>query len=306
MDPRANRLLTVTVFTLTLLGSSSESFASKRMEQISRSNDVDRALSANESMLMRFRQERDELVRSRPKSKEQHLYKNRLKILNSKIDFLEKELARRSASPAKQPAFVASARKEAARPAPALKPLSVRWKAYRKTEPRRGYLMAWSSSLVKMRPYAAGDGRYAASQAQANARVVPQRPLGSEKRVEPAEAVERVKIQPRDERVLSERLKPETMPVTEKVSGKARSPKKGEDWKNMSRADKEIYILSVMGNLSKRDVYLMKPYSYYIEQVDKAVAGNPSMTEEYVHRILILNAYESEPDTRKDLEKVWR
>ena len=85
-----------------------------------------------------------------------------------------------------------------------------------------------------------------------------------------------------------------------------RAPKTGADWKKMTRADKEIYILSVMGNLSRRDVYLMKPYSYYIQTIDQAVEKNPLLEREFIHRILMMTAYESEPDTRKDLEKVWK
>ena len=90
------------------------------------------------------------------------------------------------------------------------------------------------------------------------------------------------------------------------VKHKQGSGKTGAEWKKMALADKEIYILSVMGNLSRRDVYLMKPYSFYIENIDQAIEKNPLLEQEFVHRILMTTAYDSEPDTRKDLEKVWK
>ncbi len=90
------------------------------------------------------------------------------------------------------------------------------------------------------------------------------------------------------------------------VDQKGKTGKTGADWKKMALADKEIYILSLMGSLSRRDVYLMKPYSYYIQTIDQAIEKNPLLAQEFIHRILMTTAYDSEPDTRKDLEKVWK
>ena len=82
--------------------------------------------------------------------------------------------------------------------------------------------------------------------------------------------------------------------------------KTGSDWKNMSRADKEIYTLSVMGNLSHHDVFLEKPYSFYINDLDERFSRDASLEKEYVHRLLMKSAYENEPESRRDIEKVWK
>lgn len=94
--------------------------------------------------------------------------------------------------------------------------------------------------------------------------------------------------------------------VAPPVERKPGAGKTGADWKGMSTADKEIYILSIMGSLSRRDVYLMKPYGFYIQIIDKAIAKNPLLEQEFIHRILMIAAYDSEPDSRKHLEKVWK
>lgn len=101
------------------------------------------------------------------------------------------------------------------------------------------------------------------------------------------------------------RLKMEAKPFSP-VQRKQSPGKTGVDWKKMALADKEIYILSVMRNLSRRDVYLMRPYSFYIKAIDQVIEKDSSLEKELIHRILMTAAYDSEPDTRKDLEKVWK
>ena len=196
--------------------------ASQKMVEVARYGDFDRALSANEVMLLQFESERKELMRhGRKKEKNPRILKNRIKILNNKIEYLQRGIKYKPAQPI------------LAKPVRAASPVQV------------GFRPA------------------AVSAARADFQQMP-------------------------------------APV------KPRAPKTGADWKRMSRSDKEIYILSLMGNLSRRDVYLMKPYNYYIDTIDQAVEKNPSLEKEFVHHILMMTAYENEPDTRKDLEKVWK
>ena len=200
--------------------------ASQKMVEVARYGDFERGLSTNEIMLLQFESERKELMRyGRKKEKNPRILKNRLKILNNKIEYLQREIKYRPAQPV--PAKPAHAAPNAVSPV-----------------------------QVDFRPAAVSEAR-----------------AGFQRMPAPA---------------------------------KPRPPKTGADWKQMSRSDKEIYILSLMGNLSRRDVYLMKPYNYYIDMIDQAVEKNPSLKKEFVHHILMMTAYENEPDTRKDLEKVWK
>ena len=82
--------------------------------------------------------------------------------------------------------------------------------------------------------------------------------------------------------------------------------KTGSDWKKMTRADKEIYVLSVMGNLSRRDIFLEKPYSFYIDDLDRRFQSDPGLETTYVHHLLLKSAHENEPESRKEIETVWK
>lgn len=225
--------------------------------------------SMKERMLNNFQKERQELYKNR--SKEPHLFKNRLKILNGKIDYLENQMRRMKPRP--KPA------------APAVKLKLPGLKGYAPLEPRKRHFLAKKLNIVGLKS-----------------------PIDSDKRLGPEEAAMPRRVDERSQAPVEKRREGQiaTPPPAEPVKIKNKALKIGSDWVNMSLPDKEIYILSVMGNLSKRDVYLMKPYSYYIQSIDEAIEKSPDLVEEYVHRILMMTAYESEPDSRKDLEKVWK
>lgn len=263
--------------------------ASQKMNQMPQVNEIEQALasggmemtgSMKERMLKNFQKERQDLYKNR--GKEPHLFKNRLKILNGKIDFLENEVRRmkprvkpvvaqakpamvRPVEPAAPPAKIVPA-KIAAAPAVKLKP---GLKGYAPLEPRKRHFLAMKPNIVSLKSLAEPDQRVGPEEAAAE-------------------------------------TPPPAPPVVQIMKTKNKALKIGSDWIGMSLPDKEIYILSVMGNLSKRDVYLMKPYSYYIQSIDEAIEKSPDLNEEYVHRILMMTAYESEPESRKDLEKVWK
>lgn len=285
--------------------------ASQKMNQMPQVNEIERALasggmemtgSMKERMLKNFQKERQELYKNR--GKEPHLFKNRLKILNGKIDFLENEVRRmkprvKPAAVAAKPAMVRSVApvtvpaKPAAVPVVKLKP---GLKGYAPPESRKRHFLAMKPNIVSLKSLAQLDGRVGPQEATMLQRVEERAPAVVEKRQEPQKEV----LEPLPAKVEA------PTPVVAPMKAKNKTLKIGSDWIGMSLPDKEIYILSVMGNLSKRDVYLMRPYSYYIQSIDEAIEKSPDLGEEYVHRILMMTAYESEPESRKDLEKVWK
>mgnify|MGYP001577511422 FL=1 len=267
---------------------------------------MEMTLSAKERMLKNFKQERQELIKNR--AKEPHLFKNRLRILDGKIDFLQKEVKRQKArvgpAPAKPAKIVA-------------KPIKVRLKRSAPMEPRKRYFLAKKNNVVDLKPQARSEKRVGPKEAVMPARVEVKPLASAERRQEPQkEAVPPKKVEFLPIASVAGRTQAQEQPIPaetetlpradEIVKMKNKGVKTGADWKNMPLPDKEIYILSVMGNLNKRDVYLMKSYGFYIRVIDKAINENPDLNEEYVHRILMMTAYESEPETRKDIEKVWK
>ena len=97
---------------------------------------------------------------------------------------------------------------------------------------------------------------------------------------------------------------PPAPPENSGLEPRMKGVKTGADWMRMTRADKEIYVLSVMGNLSRRDVFLEKPYGFYIDDLDRRLQNDPRLETEYVHHLLIKSAQENEPESRKYIEKV--
>ncbi len=321
---------------------SDNAWASRKLNQAAHVNDIERALSANESLLNRFMNEREQMLNSSERLTSPHIFRNKLTIINNKITFLEQEIKRtkprlqKSAAKSKAPAKSAK-----------VEPVSVAFRSDAKPETRKGYFLAYSAKLAKFL-----------------------RPQVQTERIPPQEGVLPVKVDPIVKRdvpvrqiaqtaILPEKITPisvSTLPAREAaqtieqlpkekiqeapitiappeaevrryfpgsgqepdqgtmailkqpVSDKARTrtAKTGLDWKSMTAAEKEIYVLSVMGNLSRRDVFLMKSYNYYIKSVDRSITEDPSLETEFVHKILINNAYSSEPESRRDLEKVWR
>ena len=286
-------------------------------------------LSPHEISLMEFQKEREDLLRNRASERNPHILKNKLTILNNKIAYLESQIRRMRPYMVRQ------------RLVPAV---TVPWLDRAPQETSAHAQMAWTPNVTEPKPGTGSERRMTASEAPmpeepvAPVAVAVKSAASAEKRAEPQtrETVRKVDLRPalvpagREAAVThvvpleaaskpvaapSPRLAADRLPDVQKAPAPAtelkpapgpRAPKTGADWKKMTRADKEIYILSVMGNLSRRDVYLMKPYNYYIQTIDQAVEKNPLLEREFIHRILMMTAYESEPDTRKDLEKVWK
>ena len=231
-------------------------------------------MSPDETLLMTYQKEKEELLRDPAKSGPAHLLKNRLKILDGKINFLQQQikLTRPHAAP---------------RPAPALK-----LKPFAAMEPRRRIYVAAVRQRADLRPMAGLQARDAAQQA-----------------VVPVSVAFRPQALPIPQKmILREPAPPRLLqsPVGEAAGNGMKGVKTGADWKTMPRADKEIYILSVMGNLSRHDVFLERPYGFYINDLDGRFQSDPRLEKEYVHRVLLKSAYENEPESRKDILKVWK
>ncbi len=329
----------------------SDAWAGRKLSQLLRSSDAERAYSANESLLNRFIAEREQMLKSAERTTAPHVYRNKLTIINNKITFLEQEMKR--TKPRLQQAKLTETNQETKTKAVSKAKVivaPVQPKAQVKTEVRKGYFLAYSSTIAKFMPQLRSDRRDPPEQGVLPVTVTPLTSTYHEPRHQPLEGVitEKIKpiviselparqsasevgvplktvvsMQPKEGPIIVAPVEPEIrryIPTSQSGPGqmdkkilgpsemekaKPRNIKTGSDWKTMSDGDKEIYVLSIMGNLSRRDVFLMKSYDYYIKSVDRSVTEDPSLGSEYVHKILMNNAYASEPESRKDLEKVW-
>ena len=251
--------------------------ASQKINQVVRYNKMmateTASLSPVELSLVELLREREQLLRNRPQDSPR-IFKNKLTIVNNKIDYLQGQIRRTRPNMITQRLVPLKDKPPVRQAAPRPEPVAL--EAQPPAQPQARILQPQTLPIqVSPQPLITSGAR----------EVTQQLP-------EPVSMAPTASSQPR----LSQ-------PQTLVVSGK--TPKTGAGWMKMSHPDKEIYILSVMANLSRRDVFLMKPYSFYIQNIDQAIAKNAQFEQEYVHRILMITAYESEPDMRKDLEKVW-
>lgn len=284
--------------------------------------EMERFLSPNELQLAELQRERQDLLKSRENEKNARILKNKITILNNKITYLQRQIkltnpymVSQRLVPIKVKGAQSAVRLEPAEaavaapivvapkiavpvavtPVPVRIPVSVNAKTFSVAAPRASAEQKTLPIQVRSKSFSvAADREIAATQtlpiklALKPSMSVTQRAAAQEQMV-PAKKIIAAKQDP--------------LPAVERKPG---SGKTGAQWMKMSVADQEIYILSVMGSLSRRDVYLMKPYSFYMQAIDKAIEKNPLLEQEFVHRILMTTAYDSEPDTRKDLEKIWK
>ncbi len=343
-------ILALILTTSAVLIFSPDVLAARKFTQPMRASDAERAYSANESLLNRFIAEREQMLISAERTTSPHIYRNKLTIINNKITFLEQEMKR--TKPRLQQAKMAET-KQVTKPKAVSKPkvvvATVQPKTHVKTESRKGYFLAYSSTIAKFLPQLKSDQRDPPEQGVLPVAVSPVASTFHESRHQALEGVITEKIKPiainelparqsasevvapvkaapqpiKSEPIVVTPVEPEVrryIPASQDGPGqmdkkilepgesdkvKPRNIKTGSDWKTMSDGDKEIYVLSIMGNLSRRDVFLMRSYDFYIKSVDRSVTEDPSLEAEYVHKILMNNAYASEPESRKDLEKVW-
>jgi hypothetical protein len=315
--------MTVIVLASGLFGRTGDVFAS-------------RMLSPSEISLMEFQKERDELMKNRSAEKNPRILKNKLTILENKITYLQNRIKRVKPHVVEQrlvPADTAS--NQTTTP----QPVAVQWRDRAGQEAPGRPMMAWTPNAAELKPRAASAARISASPeasfkpaAQPQTRlapskapvalpVLPQRAAAVEHRAEASTRTPALKVDLQPTAPVSARAvsQAEAVPVKPllgatpsvredagEAESKIRAAKTGADWKEMTPEDKEIYILSAMGNLSRRDVYLMKPYNFYIEAIDRALEKDRRLEKEFIHRILMMRAYDSEPDARKDLEKIWK
>ena len=308
---------------------SGDLFAGQKMADIPNyagAAEMERFLSPTELQLAELLREREDLLHDRENETNVRILKNKVTILNNKIAYLQRQL--RLANPnmvtqrlvpltdkaptrvlqAKGPAS-ADTRQEPQDQAPAPRAVEVKGLAVVAEREEMQNLPAAPKQLEPQGLAPAWTRQEPQDQAPAPRAVEVKSLAVVEERAQMQNLPSIPKtLEPQEPAVVSIRKDAEA-PVIHKAvvqETKNKVGKTGAEWKKMTLADKEIYILSVMGSLSRRDVYLMKPYSYYINAIDKALERNPHLEMESVHRILMLSAYENEPDTRKDLEKVWK
>ncbi len=304
-----------------LAGGADPVFAGQKMQAIMNNTDIGRELSAGE-LLQQFRTERERLIRQRAKDKQPHLVKNKIKILDGKISFLESQMHTR---PASKPAKVLVPQKPVvSAPKTARSVINVPMRPYARPEARRRIFVARVPVTVSPQSWAKVSARLApqtqAVPAKTAAPVSPKPAAVPPAVVKPAvvkPAPVPVKVdmvsangpsghQQAMEHPVPVKIAPAPAVVSAPAPSGPRAPKTGREWREMNAAEKDIYALSVMGNLGRHDVFLEKSYGFYVREIDRRLAADASLDGEYVYRILITSAYENEPEVRQDIDKIGK
>ncbi len=292
--------------------SSSALFAAEAARQyaVDYLND-ERALSPNESQLADYLSERAVIFQRISASKSPYVLRQKLKILNKKITYLENEITRnrrrapstenprpvtpvsRPPKPAVvaevkppieskiQPVVVSSPVSEAkvlsvqnAPPAPPIATQMPKTVEFKKEEP-----------IILVRP-----------QMPPSPLVAPiAMPPPIVPPVETPKPVAAAKVQEPP----AETPKPVLVTKVQEPTAKM-----GADWVAMSPEEKEMYVFSATGALVRRDVFVMKSSYFYIQALDQTLEKNPSLKDQYLDDLFISSIYENEPHTRTAIDKI--
>ena len=76
-------------------------------------------------------------------------------------------------------------------------------------------------------------------------------------------------------------------------------------WLKMTRAEKEQYAYRALGVLENQGVFLMKPSEFYIETMDQKIAQDPTLAENFLDNMFLLNVFENEPQARETIKKMF-
>lgn len=87
---------------------------------------------------------------------------------------------------------------------------------------------------------------------------------------------------------------------------KAHKGKKGSDWIEMTKEEKEMYVFSAMGALVKQDVVCMKPSYFYIHSLDASFEKNQALKDHNLDDLFIASVYDNESDARNAIDKIRR
>jgi hypothetical protein len=272
------------------------------------------------SLLESYKDQRAELVRNKTRVVSPNLFKNKLKILNEKIDFLEKMIQKQSRSalskptakpqsvqkvtalknpvPKPAPRRVVSKTPVAAKavllkPAPVSKPVAAPARLLAPSPRTIAPVVkpAASAATLGSRPYA-GSGRLA----PVRATVLKRLPLlGAASRTSRASAFE-IPVEPKAVQA--------PPAISETTAGNAGAM--GRDWLAMSDDYKMLNILSMMGHFLKNDLVIWRSQSFYVEAMDKRLAKDPSLADKSLEELFLSLVYENEPEERPDIDKIRR
>lgn len=121
--------------------------------------------------------------------------------------------------------------------------------------------------------------------------------------VESAEAQkldQKIKRLELENQTLFQQLPAENIPKEEKPF----SQLKGSDWPALSSEEKESFIRKVSQSLGERGIIVLKPFSFYIEEMDRVIQLEPRFGPEYLSGIFVFCVHRNEPELREALKKI--
>ncbi len=89
---------------------------------------------------------------------------------------------------------------------------------------------------------------------------------------------------------------------TRPSAGKSADPTIAQ-WKKMSQTEKERYVYQAIGSLERREVFILKPSHFYIQQLDD-ISADAYFEDKFLDDVFVFNVYDQEPHTRDAIDRI--
>lgn len=79
---------------------------------------------------------------------------------------------------------------------------------------------------------------------------------------------------------------------------------RGRDWIKMPLDQKQTFIYTGIGGLERQGVFITKSPDFYIQVLDRIIAEDPELSEEFLDNLFVFCVHESEPQTQEAIKKI--
>ena len=78
----------------------------------------------------------------------------------------------------------------------------------------------------------------------------------------------------------------------------------GLDWEQMAPEDKQRFVYTAIGSLEQQGVFVSRTPQEYVEEMDRVLKTEPSLSSEYLDSLFVFCVYDNEPQTRPALSRI--
>ena len=94
-------------------------------------------------------------------------------------------------------------------------------------------------------------------------------------------------------------------PVSDaRPAAKALEELKGEDWSMLPISEKQRFVYTAIGGLERQGVFISRHPQEYLEAIEKVLASDPSMKQEFLDNVFVFLVYDAEPQARDEIDAI--